>query len=69
MATFFNDSAHAALAVYVDDRPAAAWFDRGQAKVVFDLTVIDGMVRGITLRAEPEVLARVSRRGRHARGG
>ena len=29
VATFFNGSAHAALAVYVDDRPAAAWFHPG----------------------------------------
>ncbi len=63
VATFFNGSAHAALPVYVDDdRPAAAWFHRGEAKVLFDFTLVDGMVSGITFRAEPEVLARVSRR-------
>jgi hypothetical protein len=62
VATFFNGSAHAALAVYVDDRPAAAWFHRGEAKVAFDFTVVDGMVSGIAFRAEPEVLERVSRR-------
>lgn len=62
VATFFNGSARAALAVYVDERPAAAWFHRGEAKVLFDFTVVDGRVAGITFRAEPEVLARVSRR-------
>jgi RNA polymerase sigma-70 factor (ECF subfamily) len=40
--TFFNGSAQAALAVYVDDRPGAAWFHRGQAKVLFDFTIVDG---------------------------
>ncbi|WP_460757765.1 sigma-70 family RNA polymerase sigma factor [Nocardiopsis oceani] len=62
VATFFNGSAHAALPVYIDDRPAAAWFHRGEAKVLFDFTLLNGVVNGITFRAEPEVLARVSRR-------
>ncbi|WP_007023356.1 sigma-70 family RNA polymerase sigma factor [Saccharomonospora iraqiensis] len=69
VATFFDGAAHAALACYVDDRPAAAWFHRGAAKVLFDFTVVDGVVVGITFRAEPEVLARVSRRdGKQRRG-
>lgn len=68
VATFFNGSAHAALPVYIDDRPAAAWFHRGEAKVVFDFTLRNGVVSTITFRAEPEVLARVSRRkGRERR--
>lgn len=62
VANFFNGAAHAALAVYVGDRPAAAWFHRGQAMVVFDFTVVNGAVRCITLRAEPEVLEWVTRR-------
>lgn len=62
VATFFNGSARAALAVYVDERPGAAWFHRGEAKVLFDFTVRDGMVDHITFRAEPDVLDRVSRR-------
>ena len=62
VATFFNGSAHAALPVFVDDRPAAAWFHRGEAKVVFDFALVDGVVSAITFRAEPDVLARVSRR-------
>lgn len=69
VATFFNGSAHAALSVYVDDRPAAAWFYLGQAKVLFDFTVVDGVVSTITFRAEPEVLARVSRRDGEERRG
>jgi len=62
VATFFNGSARAALPVFVDDRPGTAWFLRGETKVVFDFTVRDGLVQGITFRAEPGVLARVVRR-------
>lgn len=62
VATFFNGSAHSALAVFVGDRPASAWFLRGEAKVVFDFAVAAGRVTGITFRAEPAVLARVVRR-------
>lgn len=59
---FFNGAAHAALAVYVGDRPASAWFDRGEAKVVFDFAIVDGKVAGITFRAAPDVLDEVDRR-------
>lgn len=62
IAEFFNGSAHAALAVLVDERPGSAWFHRGEAKVLFDFDVVDGVVQGITFRAEPEVLERVTRR-------
>lgn len=62
VATFFNGSAHAALPVFVGDRPGSAWFHRGQAMVLFDFTVQDGLVCRITFRAEPQVLARVVRR-------
>jgi RNA polymerase sigma factor (sigma-70 family) len=62
VAAFFNGSAHAAMAVFVGDRPASAWFHRGAAAVVFDFEVVDGRVRAITFRAEPSVLARVVRR-------
>ncbi|MFF0990116.1 sigma-70 family RNA polymerase sigma factor [Kocuria nitroreducens] len=62
VATFFNGSAHAALPVFVGTRPAAAWFHRGQAKVLFDFTVFDGQVTHITFRAAPEVLGQVVRR-------
>jgi len=69
VATFFNGSASAALPVFVGDRPAAAWLHRGKAMVLFDFTVVDGVVRHITFRAEPEVLAQVARRdGKERRG-
>lgn len=62
VAEFFNGSAHAALAVYLGDRPGAAWFHRGEAMVIFDFTLVEGLVQGITFRAAPEALAQVSRR-------
>ncbi len=62
VATFFNGSAQAALPVFVGDRPSSAWFHLGAAKVVFDFTVNDGLVRAITFRAAPDVLSRVVRR-------
>ncbi|QBX54558.1 sigma-70 family RNA polymerase sigma factor [Nocardioides seonyuensis] len=62
VATFFNGSAQAALPVFVGERPSSAWFHRGEARVVFDFTVRDGVVRAITFRAAPEVLSRVVRR-------
>ena len=68
VATFFNGAAQAALPVHVGDRPGAAWYHRGQARVIFDFTVVDGVVRRIDFRADPEALAQVSRRGRGRRG-
>ena len=62
VAAFFNGSAQAAMAVFVGDRPASAWFHRGAAAVVFDFVVADGMVRSITFRAEKGVLEQVVRR-------
>ena len=62
VAAFFDGSAHSALAVFVGERPAAAWFLRGEAKVVFDFTIEEGRVAGITFRAAPAVLAQVVRR-------
>lgn len=62
VASFFNGSAQTALAVFVGERPASAWYLKGEAKVVFDFEVADGQVRGITFRAAPEVLAQVVRR-------
>lgn len=69
VATFFNGSAHAALSVFVGDCPTAAWFHRGEAMVVFDFTVVAGVVRRITFRAEPELLAQVARRDGEERRG
>ncbi|GAB3253955.1 sigma-70 family RNA polymerase sigma factor family protein [Arthrobacter pigmenti] len=62
VATFFNGSAKAALSVFIGERPAAAWFHRGEARVLFDFTVVDGLVSRITFRAEPKVLEQAARR-------
>jgi RNA polymerase sigma-70 factor (ECF subfamily) len=62
VASFFNGSARSAFPVFVGDRPASAWYHQGAAKVVFDFTVVDGLVQAITFRAAPEVLAEVVRR-------
>ena len=62
VATFFNGGAAATLPILVGDRPGAAWFHRGQARVVFDFTVVGGVVHRIDFRAAPEVLAQITRR-------
>jgi RNA polymerase sigma-70 factor (ECF subfamily) len=62
VAEFFSGAAKAALPVFVEDRPGAAWVHHGEAKVVFDFTVADGCVTRIQFRAEPTVLASVRRR-------
>jgi len=62
VAAFFDGSAHAALPVLLADRAGYAWYHRGEAKVVFDFTVVDGRVAGIVFRAASDVLAEVQRR-------
>ncbi|RKS75573.1 RNA polymerase sigma-70 factor (ECF subfamily) [Motilibacter peucedani] len=62
VANFFDGAARAALPVFVDARPGAAWFHVGEAKVVFDFTVAAGVVRSLTFRADQEVLRTVRRR-------
>ncbi len=62
VATMFNGAAKAALPVFIGDRPGAAWFHRGQARVAFDFVVEDGVVRRIDFRADPAVLAGLTRR-------
>lgn len=62
VATMFNGAAKAAMPVFLGDRPGAAWFHRAQARVAFDFTVEDGVVRRIDFRADPAVLAALTRR-------
>lgn len=64
VAGFFKGAAAAALPVHVGDRPGAAWFDRGTARVVFDFRVEAGVVTRIDFRAEEHILQEVSRRKR-----
>lgn len=62
VARFFDGAAKAALPVFVAERPGAAWFDRGVARVAFDFTIEDGLVRRIDFRADPQIVSRVTRR-------
>jgi RNA polymerase sigma-70 factor (ECF subfamily) len=64
VAEFFNGAARSALAVFIGDRPGAAWYQRGDATVAFDFTVEEGVVRRIAFRADPALLSLVApRRG------
>lgn len=65
VATMFDGAARAALPVFLAGRPGAAWFHRGEARVAFDFTITDGAVHRIDFRADPAVLAQLTRR----RGG
>lgn len=62
VAEFFNGAAASALPVFVGDRPGAAWFDRGTARVAFDFTIEDGAVSRIQFRADPDVIGALQRR-------
>jgi len=42
VAQFFDGAARAALAAFVEQRPGAAWVDRGDVRVAFDFTVVHG---------------------------
>ena len=67
VAEFFDGAAKAALPFFVQDRPGAAWVHRGEARVAFDFTVIDGRVTAIEFRADPLVLAALrARDGEHS---
>ena len=67
VAEFFNGAAQSALPVHIGERPGAAWYDRGTARVVFDFTVTDGRVTRIDFRAAADVLSQVRRRHRAQR--
>lgn len=70
VAAMFDGAAKAALPMYVDGRPGAAWVHRGETRVAFDFTVVDGRVTRIDFRAEPGLLASVRpRRGGAPAGG
>lgn len=67
VARFFDGAARAAFPVYIASRAGAAWFHRGEPRVVFDFTIEDGLVSWIHFRAEPDVLQQVERRDGHQR--
>ncbi|HWC24886.1 MAG TPA: sigma-70 family RNA polymerase sigma factor [Flexivirga sp.] len=57
-----NGGMKTAFPVHLGERPALAWMQRGEYKVAFDITIVDGQIRRIDLRADPEVLATVRKR-------
>jgi RNA polymerase sigma factor (sigma-70 family) len=59
VAAMFAGRARAARPALVDGRPGLAWLVGGEAKVVFDFTIVDGVVRAIDLIADAEVLAQL----------
>lgn len=53
----FNGGAQSALLTIVDGLAGAAWMYRGQAKVIFDFTIVDGLIVAIDMLSDPDVLA------------
>ncbi|MEO7422247.1 MAG: sigma-70 family RNA polymerase sigma factor [Ornithinibacter sp.] len=62
IATMFDGAAKAAFPVLIGERPGAAWYHRGEARVLFDFTIENGVITRIVFRSDPDVLARVVRR-------
>ena len=54
---FFDGAAKAALPATIDGAPGAVWLHRGDLRVAFEFTVVDGRIAAIDLIADPEVLA------------
>lgn len=57
-----NGGMKTAFPVYLGDRAGLAWLHRGEYKVAFDLTIVDGRIARIDFRADPDVLATVRKR-------
>ena len=53
--TFSGRARHAHLAM-IDGRPGAVWTADDQILVAFDFTVVDGLIAGIELLADPETI-------------
>ena len=62
VAEFFAGRAKAALPATLDGAAAACWQYKGEVKVVFGFTVVDGKVVEIEVLADPDVLTRAARR-------
>ncbi|MDJ0334096.1 sigma-70 family RNA polymerase sigma factor [Salinibacterium sp. G-O1] len=62
VASMFNGAAKAAVPVFIDGRPGAAWFQQGSPRVAFDFTVVDGAVHRIDFRGDQKLLDRIVRR-------
>jgi RNA polymerase sigma-70 factor (ECF subfamily) len=59
VAAMFSGRARAARPAMVDGRPGLAWLGGGRPKVVFDFTIVDGVVKAIDLIADAEVLGQL----------
>ena len=57
VAETFSGRARAAVPALIDGRAGAVWSSGGSPRVVFDFTVVDGLVVAIDLLADPETLA------------
>jgi RNA polymerase sigma-70 factor (ECF subfamily) len=57
VANRFNGGAQSAFLTIVDGVAGAAWMLRGEAKVVFDFTIVDDLIVAIDLLSDPDVLA------------
>jgi RNA polymerase sigma-70 factor (ECF subfamily) len=65
VADFFAGRAAAALPATLDGGAASCWQHKGEIKVVFGFTVVDGKVVEIEVLANPDVLTRAARRSPH----
>ena len=59
VAETFAGRAKAAEPALIDGAVGLAWAQRGEVRVVFDLTIVGGRIVAIELLADPEVLARL----------
>lgn len=57
VANRFNGGAQSALLTIVDGLAGAAWMHRGEAKVVFDFTIVDERIVAIDMLSDPDMLA------------
>ena len=62
VAEFFAGAAKAALPATLDGTAASCWQLKGEIKVVFGFTVVDGRVLEIEVLADPSVVRRAARR-------
>jgi RNA polymerase sigma factor (sigma-70 family) len=57
VANRFNGGAQSAFLTIVDGLAGAAWMYRGEAKVIFDFTIVDDRIVAIDMLSDPDVLA------------
>ena len=53
----FAGGAQTARLVWLDGLPAAAWVHQGEARVVFDFTISNGVIQQIWLRSDPAFMS------------